>query len=334
MIKPTALPGIYQEFTKAVEDPIFREAITYRIYKSYALTDKDYYSDEQHRQYAEGLSFGMLVEAKRPGAEDNTKLFYCDEEMSSAIETGCRLFEAEDRADAALLPSKTGFAYFTKGVKLTDNMTVHGLYWYQITDMATGEDATVVVGFNDIINRADPTTDSWKRFFEESGDKVPDTRWMYRTFHVYDQHVKMLISDEEKARLEEYGVGGSLVTTTLSQVMHAFLLMVNQPPEVVTTSTARLANNKQIKKLKSKNLPSEVTVVDIRHRRRSVSADASPGSVNYSRRWYVEGHWRWQWFKDKETDKRIQKRIWINSYIKGPEDKPFVATKRVYALLK
>lgn len=333
MIKATALPGMYREFTEAIEDPTFRDAISYRIYKSHVLTEKDYYSYEHHRQYAEGISFGMLVEAKRPGAEDNTKLFYCDDEMSSAIETGCRLFEAEDKADTTLIPSKTGFVYFTRGVKLTDNLSIHGLYWYQITDTSIGEDMTVVVGFNDTINKADPVTDSWKRFFEESGDRVPDTRWMYRTYHIYDRHVKMLIPDEEKDRIENE-VGGSLVTTTLSQVMHAFLLMVNQPPEVVTTSTAKLSNSKQIKKLATKNLPSEVTVIDIRHRRRSLSAAAAPGSINYSRRWYVEGHWRWQWFKDKETDKRIQKRIWINSYIKGPDDKPFVATKRVYALLK
>ena len=44
--------------------------------------------------------------------------------------------------------------------------------------------------------------------------------------------------------------------------------------------------------------------------------------VNWSYRWSVTGHWRH--YKDG-------RKIWIGSYVKGPEDKPLIPSVRVYA---
>jgi len=43
--------------------------------------------------------------------------------------------------------------------------------------------------------------------------------------------------------------------------------------------------------------------------------------INWSHRWEVAGHWRT--YQDG-------RRVWIASYVKGPEDKPFVPSVRVY----
>ena len=331
MTKPQGVPGIYLNLTDALKDSSFRDAVAYRIYKSNVVTQKEEYSDEYHREFAKGMSFAMLLETTRESAEANTRLYYCDQEMSSAIETGCRLFEEDDEADISLIPSKTGFVYFSSGVRVTENMVIHGLYWFKVDDTSDGKTKTVVTGFNDRLNEADGSKASWDRWF--GGERLPDTRWIFRSYHIYDETTKMVTTSSAIEHLED-SIKSSVIHTTLSQVMHAFLLMANQPPEVVTISTEGPTNKKQINRLSAKKVPAEVTVIDIRHRRKSIQTSASSNKIEYSRRWYVAGHWRWQQFKDIETREWVRKRIWINSYIKGPEDKPFVATKRVYAMLK
>lgn len=44
--------------------------------------------------------------------------------------------------------------------------------------------------------------------------------------------------------------------------------------------------------------------------------------INWTHRWEVAGHWRQ--YKDG-------RRIWIGNYVKGPEDKPFIPSVRVYS---
>ena len=43
--------------------------------------------------------------------------------------------------------------------------------------------------------------------------------------------------------------------------------------------------------------------------------------INWSHRWSVAGHWR--------TYKGGH-RVWVGSYVKGPKDKPFIPSVRVY----
>lgn len=51
----------------------------------------------------------------------------------------------------------------------------------------------------------------------------------------------------------------------------------------------------------------------------TVSKSEGTGSVEWSRRWMVRGHWRLQPYGPQRT---LRKAIWIDPYVKGPEDKP------------
>ena len=50
-----------------------------------------------------------------------------------------------------------------------------------------------------------------------------------------------------------------------------------------------------------------------------VSSSATPGHVEWSRRWFVRGHWRDQPYGPGMSLRRLK---WIDPYIKGPSDKP------------
>lgn len=48
-------------------------------------------------------------------------------------------------------------------------------------------------------------------------------------------------------------------------------------------------------------------------------SDAEPGTVEWSRRWMVRGHWRQQPCGPRNENRKLR---WIDPYVKGPEDKP------------
>lgn len=74
----------------------------------------------------------------------------------------------------------------------------------------------------------------------------------------------------------------------------------------------------------------DVQIIQLR-RRESVSAEKSgePNHVSWSCRWIVKGHWRNQYYPSKAS----YQPKWIDSYPKGPDDKPLkVPQHRVYAV--
>lgn len=81
------------------------------------------------------------------------------------------------------------------------------------------------------------------------------------------------------------------------------------------------------KRMMRKKIPGRVTVIALRRKSGAHADPESRGLVQWQHRWVVRGHWRRQPYKDGST-----KLIWINAFIKGPEDKPFKQTEKVYVL--
>jgi hypothetical protein len=59
-----------------------------------------------------------------------------------------------------------------------------------------------------------------------------------------------------------------------------------------------------------------------------VQPSDNPKHVDWRFRWIVVGHWRWWWF---ESEGR-RRQIWVNPYVKGPEDRPLLKRKSVFAV--
>jgi hypothetical protein len=85
------------------------------------------------------------------------------------------------------------------------------------------------------------------------------------------------------------------------------------------------------RQLRRAGLPDQrVTVIELR-RREGVPHPEGEG-VDWQHRWIVRGHWRKQPCKvEGEWSHRV---IWIDPYVKGPEDKPLIMRDRVNALLR
>lgn len=92
------------------------------------------------------------------------------------------------------------------------------------------------------------------------------------------------------------------------------------------------------------NLPHEhVTVVRLRRFAPARESDGEPNPVNWTHRWIVGSHWRWQWYRNDtqegpcghlDNDGHVcmahggrHKQIWIGAFQKGPEHLPLVVNK-------
>lgn len=74
--------------------------------------------------------------------------------------------------------------------------------------------------------------------------------------------------------------------------------------------------------------PKDVRVISLR-RQHSEAHDASKTSMaEWSCRWAVRGHWRNQFYPSKGTNRTI----WIDPYVKGPDNKPFRATTSIFSV--
>jgi hypothetical protein len=286
----------------------------------------------KHAEYFSQVAQDKFFTTQEVLAEGVLELLYCDDDMSDMIEMASSVLEEDDFSDVSLIDIKEGFCYFTKGISLTKDMKIHVLVWHQIYNALTENTEYLITAYNDCYNEADGALEAWKESFSRRGFEVPVTRWVYRSDSPY---VSGDLMAPTKATVEAVkNNGGSPISITPSQVFHALILMLRQPAEVVEITKRESANKKQLKRLKTKKTPSEVTVIDVRHKYRYTGTTESASEKEYSRRWLVIGHWRWQPYKDAETRDWAKKRIWIAPYIKGPDDKPFVATKRIHALLK
>jgi hypothetical protein len=118
-------------------------------------------------------------------------------------------------------------------------------------------------------------------------------------------------------------------TTNTARLLHAFWLMLNQQ---ITVVSAQRPHSSARPGLKKARLPKDVkvTVVELRrHHYPNRPKEAEGAAVEWSHRWIVRGFWRWQAHGEARAQR---KRIWIDSYIKGPGNKPLVVSNRVFDL--
>jgi hypothetical protein len=73
--------------------------------------------------------------------------------------------------------------------------------------------------------------------------------------------------------------------------------------------------------------PPFIQVVTLRRLEIARRHDPTGEAPDWQWQWSVIGHWRWQWYPSDGTHKRI----FIESYVKGPADKPFKNTLKLFA---
>lgn len=114
--------------------------------------------------------------------------------------------------------------------------------------------------------------------------------------------------------------------TNALRYVHALWLMLGQ---TITDVREETLTKKQAGRVRRYRIPGKVSVVQLR--RVEYQRGAGESHVEWSRRWLVRGHWRWQPVGPGRTE-RV--RIWINGYQKNAHrtDLPLVVPTKVYDL--
>lgn len=349
MIKPQQTPELLGSLRKTLANRLFSEYQSYTFFtgvlegvtatsgltteeEKAALLDK---IPKELYENLQGTANQQTADIKAALNDPKLALLFCDTDMSEIVEMGSKAFQAGDLMDTSLLPSDSGFCYFAGGVNLRNNLTIHALAWGKIR----GDDGYWICTYNDRFVEADYGIEDLKEVLDKHGYTDSETgianlRLVYRQTGEYKNGESLSIPQKAKDFLYEskwIDVKDSIVGS--HDVLHSLLLMLSQPPSIVTIQKRSVENKKQAKRLASKSLPSEVIVVDVLHRYTYSSGSSGSSGREYSRRWLVSGHWRRQ-PKKNDLGQWIREMIWVPPHIKGPADKPFIATTRVHALLK
>jgi hypothetical protein len=113
----------------------------------------------------------------------------------------------------------------------------------------------------------------------------------------------------------------------MMKTIHTFWMLSQQRIGDVKPQQASRGTRRRIQRSFPNRPIPEVRVITLRRRR--VPKEATEhvgGGREYTHRWWVNGHWRRQWY---ETEGRHKPKF-IDGYVKGPEDKPFQQKDTAY----
>lgn len=110
------------------------------------------------------------------------------------------------------------------------------------------------------------------------------------------------------------------------RIILAYWLLLSQ---TIVDVREELADRPSRRRAIRAGVPGRVTVVQLR--RTHAPQGHSESIVEWSHQWVVRGHWRRQPCGIDRSERRM---VWINPYVKGPEDAPLVVTDKVYTLVR
>jgi hypothetical protein len=268
--------------------------------------------------------------------------FFVIPEMCDLVAYSATVLDSSDITDVTLAPSRAGFAYFVKPLEMIDirqnNILVNAMLW----DTATDGSVVVHMWNDEYVNPDDAAAHVYAEMLSLSGSaranfeewKRLQGRWGYAGVVVYRD--EEFVGDERREVSEDLarqyedveGVKTEPFTNPV-RLVHAFFLMLSQ---TLVAREHERGDRKSARRMKTMGVPNDVTIITFRRTKYEKKLEGE-AKVEWNHRWLVRGFWRWQPYKDDEG-KWARKRIWINPYVKGPEDKPLVITNKINAFVR
>jgi hypothetical protein len=294
--------------------------------------------------------------------------YHVKAEMSALIEYVASQLENTDRWDPRLAPTRTGLMRIERPFDMHDVrgqiMRVSWVAWGPVMvnyvhsrhDVGEPVEATALWMWNDHRDAPD-------QVFNEQIAKMPHYesydrqvgRWGFiggETPSIGQRMGPAWIEANEGKRAQVLAEGDTPTpVTNILRVIHATWFLMGQ---TITSQTDADIDRATRKRAGRANLPPRVTVIDLR--RTEGSRGDGESLVEWTHRWLVRGHIRWQPYGPREVDHEhvlgdqdvdedgafrpclvhgcdhYVRRLWIAPYVKGPAGAPLITSKKVYAL--
>lgn len=170
-----------------------------------------------------------------------------------------------------------------------------------------------------------------------SGLLAPSCGWKWKSGETIDELLASTREDYMK-RLAPFDEGSWTATKTVeavhrvSQTWIAAMTWMHQ--EILDDSPQRfrrtVAGETRSERKKAERF--EVRIVQLRKKQIKHDETVHHSDRNYSCQWVVSGHWRNQ---PHGPSRSLRKLVYVNPYIKGPEDKPLKpVSQKVYAVMR
>jgi len=373
-MKPTDALEIQHDYKWKCGDTQFREILNKMILSASGISqnikhNRDFLVADERFSPAEQKTIinQYLESAMRVGLLKETPCYFVKDEMSDLIMFASQKLDSTDLVDEALVPSDRGFLYFEKPLQLNDirgrALLINIVVWEK--GVMGGKPIICMSFFNDNHRTPDDVAkqilqDEKERKYKAGQRKALDVVGRYGWIHsVILQHGEMIgnelnsldsnevdditsvrdLACDDKGNFielddeawETYKKEKLFPYTNARRLVYTYFMIMNQ---TLTAKTSERGDRAQRRRLERDNLPSEVVVVQFRKTHYTSEGGGEKRAVNWSHRWIVGGHWRWQPYKDPASGGEIKKRIWISPYMKGPDDKPLKTKQRVYVLAK
>lgn len=250
--------------------------------------------------------------------------FRVSDDMSTLIQFAASQLDESDEWDPDLAPTPAGLVRFDNPLIIQDmegrQQKAHWILWGPIS--VTDGRATLTYMFND---HNDPDEVALEYLDDPSAHALG--RWgsvqggiAIEGFHLGP--AQSITPAEAGAALRAGRT--PFATTNGGRYLHAFWLMLAQQvtavePEHVRKTSYRLGAQAGI-------TDPSVRLVSLRSGSAGARNSGESG-VQWTHRWAVRGHWRWQAHGPGRGQRR---RIWIEPFVKGPPDAPLVVTRKVY----
>jgi hypothetical protein len=290
----------------------------------------------------------------------NTPCYFVKDEMTDLIMFASQKLDDTDLFDTSFVPSDKGFVYFEKPLEVRDvrGRTLLGNVVVWEKGFSQGKHGIIVSIFNDAKRTPDEIASLMLSDADKNAQRNLDVigrfHWIHSFNLIHGEVVGEAVKVPSEEEVEEMRnmvfseTGNELIElddeawekykqekitpyTNIRRLVHAYFLIMSQ---TLTAKTTERGDRAQRRRLERENLPSEVLVIQFRKTRYTSAEGGEERNVNWSHRWIVGGHWRWQPYKDPASGGEIKKRIWISPYVKGPDDKPLKTKERVYVLAR
>jgi hypothetical protein len=272
--------------------------------------------------------------------------FHVQSEMTDLIQAAALGLDDNAPWRRELLPTEVGFVYFDRPLLLVDVrgriLKAHAILWGPART-TTGVAATAVYWLNDM---EDPD-DMIKVKAEEFGYDVDDLRRDYGRLQPF--HIDFLSDDKESLgppQLEpsdHYAVQIAAegdTPTPADNGTRLFVAYLRLLSQTLIKSSPASVDKAAKKRATRRGLPGLVTTVTLRRVTYVGNETHDETEVEWSHRWLVRGHWRRQPcgpehpLAEPDGHGGFVAIIYINPYIKGPEDKPLHLSNKVYDLAR
>lgn len=274
-------------------------------------------------------------------AKDGVECFQVTANMVPLVQMAAESLDTSDTFRVDFAPAHEGFVQFETPLKVYDirNKVLH-VSWLR---WGTQGDLAWVVAFADSRQPDEVNLEVAEEVPEDILRSLGHWRWSGMNLVQDGEHLT-LMGEADRAHARRVKAGEEPLGST-EYVIHdeqvprflkaLWLLMAQEVGEV----SARALDRAGAKRARRLNLPTSVTVIELRRPKGMHLNEEGEGGREYAYRWMVKGHFAWRACSEKHPlaeayEKGWRVRVWISPYTKNADrdDLPWKMGEKIYVL--